>query len=111
MRLTFRHVKLLHTAIFVVLSACVLYVLYSGATARVTTWTWIAVAAIVVEGLALATSGGRCPLTRLAERMGATDGSVADLFLPKWFADRIFPICGTAFLIGCALLAVRLVGA
>jgi len=111
MRLTFRHVKVVHTAIFVVLSACVLYVLYSGATARVTTWTWVAVAAIVVEGVALALSGGRCPLTRLAERLGATDGAVADLFLPKWFADRIFPICGSAFLIGCALLAVRLFGA
>ena len=83
MRLTFRHVKLVHTAIFVVLSACALYVLYSGATARVTTWTWVAVAAIVGEGVALALSGGRCPLTRLAERLGATDGSVADLFLPE----------------------------
>ena len=111
MRLTFQHVKLVHTAIFVVLSACVLYVLYSGATARVTPWTWIAVAAIVVEGFALAISGGRCPLTRLAERLGAADGQVADLFLPKWFADRIFPICGSVFLIGCALLAVRLLGA
>jgi hypothetical protein len=111
MRLTFRHVKLVHTAIFVVLSACVLYILYSGATARITPWTWVAVAAIVIESLALAASGGRCPLTRLAERMGAIDGSVADLFLPKWFADRIFPICGTAFLIGCGLLAVRLLGA
>lgn len=111
MRLTFRHVKLIHTAIFFVLSACVVYVVLSGATGRVTMWTWIAIAAIVLEGLALAASGGRCPLTRLAERMGASDGSVADLFLPKWFADRIFPICGGAFLIGCALLAVRLLAA
>lgn len=110
-RVTVFQVKLVHTAIFVVLSACVLYVLWSGATARVTAWTWVAVAAIVLEGIALAAAGGRCPLTRLAERMGALDGSVADLFLPKWFADRIFPICGSLFAIGCALLAIRLLAA
>ncbi len=107
MKLTILHVKLAHTAIFVVLSACVLYVLASGALGQVTRWTWAAIAAIVVEGIVLALSGGRCPLTALAERLGASDGSVSDIFLPRWFADRIFPICGTAFLIGCTLVAAR----
>lgn len=108
MRLTILHVKLVHTLVFVVLSACVLYVLASGALDRITPWTWGAIAAIVVEGVVLAASGGRCPLTAVAERLGAADGSVSDIFLPKWFADRIFPICGTLFFIGCALVAARL---
>lgn len=111
MRLTFGHIKLIHTLIFVVLSARVLYALYSGAVGGITAWTWIALAAIVGEGFALGVSGGRCPLTRLAERLGATKGSVADLFLPKWFADRIFPTCGSTFLVAGLLLAVRLLGA
>ena len=33
--------------------------------------------------------------------------SVSDIFLPKWFADRIFPICGGFFLVGCLLIAIR----
>jgi hypothetical protein len=110
MRLKVVHIKAIHTAIFVVLSCGVTYVLVSGATNRITRWTWIAVVAIVVEGLVLVASGGRCPLTTVAERLGANHGSVSDIFLPRWFADRIFPICTTLFLIGCALLAARLLG-
>jgi hypothetical protein len=110
MRLTVLHVKLVHTLIFAVLSGCVLYILASGAFNRITPWTWVAVVAIVIEGLVLAASGGKCPLTAVAERLGASDGSVADIFLPRWFADRIFPICGTLYLVGCAIVAVRLVG-
>ena len=107
MRLTIWYVKLIHTVIFVVLSACVLYVLVSGVLNRITLWTWISIAAIVAEGVVLAASGGKCPLTIVAERLGAADGRVADIFLPPWFADRIFPICGTVFLVGCALIATR----
>jgi hypothetical protein len=108
MRLTVLHVKLVHTLIFVVLSGAVLYILASGALNRITPWTWVAVVAIVIEGLVLAASGGKCPLTAVAERLGASDGSVADIFLPRWFANRIFPICGTLYLIGCGVVALRL---
>lgn len=108
MRLTILHIKLVHTFIFIVLSGCVIYVLVSGAFDRITSWTWVAMAAIVVEGVVLAVSGGRCPLTIAAERLGASDGSVADIFLPRWFADRVFPICGGLYLIGCAIVAIRM---
>jgi hypothetical protein len=110
MRLTVLHVKLVHTLIFVILSGCVLYILASGVLDRITPWTWVAIGAIVIEGVVLAVSGGRCPLTAVAERLGAQDGSVSDIFLPRWFADRIFPICGTLYLIGCGLVAFRLAG-
>ena len=110
MPLTVFHVKLVHTLILAVLSACVLYILASGAFNRITPWTWGAIGAILLEGAVLAVSGGRCPLTALAERLGAADGSVSDIFLPRWFSDRIFPICGTLYLIGCALIAARVAG-
>lgn len=110
MRLTLFHIKLVHTLIFAVLSGCVIYILLSGALDRITPWTWVAIVAIVAEGVVLAASGGRCPLTIAAERLGAADGSVADLFLPKWFADRTFPICGTLYLIGCVIVAIRVIG-
>ena len=108
-RVSVLQIKLIHTGIFVALSGCVLYVLLSGALNHITRWTWGAVIAIVVEGLVLLASGGKCPLTAMAERRGTPHGSVADIFLPRWFADRIFPICTTLFLVGCVLVAVRLI--
>lgn len=55
-------------------------------------------------------NGGKCPPTAVAERHGAANGSVSDIFLPRWFADRIFPICGTLFLVGLGLIAARMPG-
>ena len=107
-KITFVRIKIVHTVIFWVLSLCVAYSLFSGLADRITSWTWIAVFLIAVEGLVLAASGWTCPLTLLAERQGAPSGSVADLFLPKWFADRIFPLCGTTFLVALALILFRL---
>jgi polyferredoxin len=77
---------------------------------RISVWTWLAVGLLVIESVVLAVSGWVCPLTLLAEREGAERGSVADLFLPKWFADRIFPICGSLFVIALVLIGIRMVG-
>jgi hypothetical protein len=107
-RITIFQIKLVHTVIFWILSACVLYAVYSGVAGRITAWTWIAVGLLLVESVVLALFRWTCPLTILAERQGAVQGSVADLFLPKWFADRIFPVCGTLYAVALVLIAVRL---
>jgi hypothetical protein len=108
MKITLLQIKVAHTVVFWVLSACVLYSLFGGAANRITPWTWVAVSLVLLEGVVLVSSGWICPLTILAERLGAARGSVVDIFLPKWFADRIFPVCGTTFLVACILLAIRL---
>jgi hypothetical protein len=107
MRVTILQVKLVHTLIFWMLSVCVLYTLFSGLADRVTVWTWVAVGLVTVESVVLIASGWTCPLTILAERLGAERGSVTDIFLPAWLADRIFPICGTTYAIALFLIAVR----
>lgn len=107
-RITIFRIKLLHTVIFWFLSGCVVYALYSGIAGRITLWTWVAVGLLLLEGVVLAASGWTCPLTILAERQGAPEGSVADIFLPKWLADRIFPICGTAYGIAVVVILWRL---
>ncbi len=107
MKLTLFHIKLVHTLIFWGLSACVLYAVWSGLVDRITTLTWVAVLLTLLEGLVLLAFGGTCPLTILAERRGAARGSVADIFLPKPVADRIFPVCGTTFFIALIVIAFR----
>jgi heme/copper-type cytochrome/quinol oxidase subunit 3 len=103
-KITILQIKLVHTVIFWILSLCVLYALFSGLADRITTSTWVAVGLLLLESVVLVVSGWTCPLTLLAERQGALRGAVADIFLPRWLADRIFPICGTLY--GVALIAI-----
>ncbi len=100
-------IKFVHTLIFFVLSAGILYTVYSGLVNRVTRWTHLAMASIVVEGVVLLLYGGSCPLRLWAERLGDAKGSVTDIFLPRWLADRIFTLCTPLFLLGSALVLVR----
>ena len=109
MRITIFQIKLVHTLIFWVLSLCVAYALFSGVANRITMWTWVAVGLLFVESVVLVVSGWTCPLTILAERRGAVRGSVTDIFLPRLFADRIFPICGTLYGLALLIIVLRVV--
>jgi hypothetical protein len=106
-KITIFKIKLVHTLIFWILSACVVYALFSGFANRIDIWTWVAVGLLLVESVVLVVSGWTCPLTILAERQGALRGSVTDIFLPKWFADRIFPICGTLYALAIVVIIWR----
>jgi len=101
-------IKVVHGVVFGLLCVCVLLVLYSGVANHITVWTWAAMGLIAVESAVLAWCDWTCPLTILAERLGARNGAVADIFLPKWFADRLLAICGTVFLLACAIVGLRL---
>jgi hypothetical protein len=39
--------------------------------------------------LIFAVNGFRCPLTDVAESLGAENGSVTDIYLPEWFAHNL----------------------
>lgn len=108
LRITIFRIKFVHTLIFWILSLCVLYTVYSALMGRIDTWTWVALGLVLAESVTLAAAGWTCPLTILAERQGALKGSVTDIFLPKWFADRIFPVCGTLWVGAVVVIAVRM---
>jgi hypothetical protein len=101
-------IKLLHSLIFFFLSGCILYILYCGITNRYSTRTTIAIILVSFEGLLLAINDWKCPLTTLAQSLGAPQADVASLFLPRWFADHIFGICTPLFIGSCVLLLIRL---
>ncbi len=85
-------IKAIHSLIYFTLEFCVGYLLYSGLTKRQDRTTAIAAAAIGAESLIYFGNGRRCPLTGLAEGLGAARGSVTDIYLPRWLAARIFTI-------------------
>jgi hypothetical protein len=57
----------------------------------------------VVEAAVYVSNNQVCPLTPLAEELGAERGSVADMFLPDWASRRIPIVSVTALLIGMGL--------
>ena len=78
-----------HTAAWFSIESCVGYLLWAGATGRIDRRAGAAAAVVAGECLVFAADGFRCPLTGLAERAGATSGSVTDIYLPAWFARNL----------------------
>jgi len=50
-----------------------------------------------------ATNNQVCPLTPLAEELGARRGSVTDIFLPNWLSQRIPVVFGSILVVGVVL--------
>ena len=101
-------IKAIHSLLFFLIGICTLYVLYTAITDNITPLTWFVFGVAVFELLILVLNNWVCPLTTYAERLGAERGSVADLYLPDWLADRLFPIFSVLFCITCLLLLWRL---
>lgn len=99
-------IKAIHTAIFLSVAGAVLLTLWDGLTGRPRRRTAIAGGVVAAETALYITNNQVCPLTPLAEELGASTGSVVDLFLPMWAAKRIPAVAGTAA-IAALILNVR----
>jgi hypothetical protein len=82
-------VKGVHTFAWFTIESSMLYVLWAGFARRSDRRAAIAGAIVVGECLVFAGNGFRCPLTGVAESLGADDGSVTDIYLPHWFARNL----------------------
>jgi hypothetical protein len=95
-----RMIKAVHTLAWFSIEACMVYVLYTGFTRRSDRRAGAAAGVVAAESLIYAGNGFRCPLTQVAERLGAKDGSVTDIYLPRWFAHNLpaihLPLIGLA---------------
>jgi hypothetical protein len=96
-------VKAFHTIAFVVIQTCILYLIYAGVRRRTDARAAMAVAVAAAESAIYVGNGFRCPLTGLAERLGAQKGQVTDIFLPKWLANNIANIYSPLFVLGLYL--------
>jgi hypothetical protein len=100
-------IKLLHSGIFLLNSAAILHTFVVGVAGRPSRWTGPALVVAFAEVVVFLANHGRCPLTDLVEYLGAEDGRVSDIFLPRWFADRIPQLCAPLLFIGALGLACR----
>ena len=79
-------IKLIHTIVWFSIESAMAYVLWSGFTRRSDRRAAIAAAVVGAETLVFAANDFHCPLTEIAEHLGAEDGAVTDIYLPGWFA-------------------------
>ena len=100
-------IKFIHTLIFVFFSVCIGIVIFSALTGLIGWLTWTAFVLVLLEAAVFLGNGYRCPLTNYAEKLGAGNGSVADLFLPLWLAKRLPVIAGSIFILASLVLAFR----
>ena len=100
-------VKALHSAIFILMVVAIAYLLFAG-IADYDGWpAMVAISLPAIEGVIYFGNRMRCPLTDLAESIGAENGSVTDMFMPRVLADRTFEIFTPLYLVGCALMIYR----
>ena len=101
-------VKVVHTALFVSIGACVTLFAVDGVRQRRGVRAGVALAVALAESGVYVSNNQVCPLTPLAEELGAGSGSVADLFLPGWLSRRIPMIGGSLLVIGVGGNAFRM---
>jgi hypothetical protein len=97
-------VMLIHSVLFLSIAASVAHIFYAGVTNRRSRWTTLALVLAVGESVVFAGNRFRCPLRTLAEDLGAESGQVTDIFLPRWFANRIPWIFTPPLVIGLGTL-------
>lgn len=96
-------IRAIHTAIFVSIAYAVLLTLWDGMCERPRRRTAIAGGVVLAEAGLYVSNNQVCPLTPLAEQLGADRGSVVDLFLPAWAARQIPVVAGSAAVVALVL--------
>ena len=96
-------IKAIHTAIFASIGGATVIALVDGLRGRPGRRTAIAGGLVVMETALYVSNNQVCPLTPLAEDLGAARGTVVDIFLPAWAAQRIPLVAGSAALLALIL--------
>ncbi len=91
-------IKAAHTAIFFSVAGLIVLFAVDGVRQRPGRRSAIAAGIALAESAVYASNNQVCPLTPLAEELGASSGQVADIFLPSWFSRRI-PVLGVGLLL------------
>ncbi len=103
-------VKTVHTIAFFIIAGAIGIVFADGVRARPARRTGTAAAIALTECAVFAANGFVCPLTPVAERLGAQRGSVSDIFLPDVVARNLTWIATPILIAGLALNVAALRG-
>lgn len=102
-------IKWIHTIIWLFFVTIIFYILYSGITGKINTFTWIAIALVIGEGIILLIFKMFCPLTVLARKYSNSQKDNFDIYLPNWLAKFNKIIFTSIFLSGLVIVLIRMV--
>ena len=100
-------VRIVHTAIWGVFVAAILYVCYAGIFDRVGKFTWFCIVLVLIECVVLLINRWKCPLTSLAYKYTNTHPVGFDIFLPRWLAQHNKILFSSLFIVGVFLVLWR----
>jgi hypothetical protein len=100
--------RVLHGLIALMMIASVAVVYRSAASHTYNIWLFVATAALLIEGAAVALNGGDCPLSYLSRRHGDRK-AFFELLLPKRAAKQMFKVNVAAIAVGYLFLLVSFV--
>jgi hypothetical protein len=96
-------IKAVHTAIFVSIAGLILRFTLDGFRGRTGRGSMVAAGVAIAEAAVYVSNNQVCPLTPLAETLGAESGTVTDIFLPDALSRRIPIISGGVLALGLVL--------
>jgi hypothetical protein len=96
-------IKWIHTIIFLSVAGLIVLYTWDGARRRSGRRTTVAVTVALAESAVYVSNNQVCPLTPLAEDLGAENGSVTDILLPISISRRIPLVSGTVLVLGIVL--------
>lgn len=96
-------IKFIHTAVFFSVAALIALFTWDGIRQRPRRRTALAAVIALAEAAVFVSNNQVCPLTPLAEELGAASGSVTDIYLPGWLSRRTPLISGSALIVGMIL--------
>jgi hypothetical protein len=99
-------VRVVHLGVFLVELGSILWLVVTGISGRRDRSVGLAAGLVAVEAGVFVAGRGVCPLTPLAERLGARRGSVSDILLPDALA-RTTPLWSSALVTLAAVLHLR----
>ncbi|MCM4151005.1 hypothetical protein DHD05_05315 [Arenibacter sp. N53] len=100
-------IKWIHSLIWLFFVVVIFYILYSGISNNINTYTWIGIGLIILEGIVLLVFKMFCPLTILARKYSDSTKNNFDIFLPNWLARYNKLIFTTLYIIGLVIVLIR----
>lgn len=99
-----KFIKTIHTIIWAVMVAAILYIVYCGLTNQTNFLLWFSIGLIILEGLTLIFYKWHCPLTLIAKKYTHERDDNFDIYLPLFLARYTKTIFSILFLLGIILV-------
>jgi hypothetical protein len=100
--------RIIHGLIAFALIASVGAIYCAGVTKTHGVWLYVALGALLLEGIVIVLNRGNCPFGYVSRRFGDSK-PFFELFLPPRIARQMFKVNFIIVLIGCVLLLIRMV--